>query len=141
MGANHSLRVAKAIAAGGYDERLSGVALREETDLAMRLFASGGQIAFDPMARLLHLAVPTGGCRKTNRLDISAARSNLLFAVKHVTRLKRHWFRELWFSFRLGVMNKASLNNPVVLFITLLKFLWLFVEIPFTLCTKRPNSF
>ncbi|MGL4603036.1 MAG: glycosyltransferase family 2 protein, partial [Iodobacter sp.] len=112
-GANHCILVDKAIELGGYDERLYGVALREETDLALRLYQSGGKITFDPDARLLHLAVPTGGCRKKNPLDMNAARSNLFFAMKHISKLKLHFIKEFLFSIRLGVLNKTNIKNPM----------------------------
>ncbi len=129
-GGNHCIRVETAIKLGGYDERIKGVALREESDMAMRIYANGGKIVFDPDARLLHLAAPTGGCRKKNPLDIQAARSNLFFVIKHISVIRSHFFYEFWFSLRLGVFNKKNVKNPIYLILGSLKFLYVLVEIP-----------
>lgn len=141
-GGNHSIKVKKAIELGGYDERLRGVALREESDLALRLYSAGGKIIFDPDARLLHIAAPTGGCRKKNPLDMQAARSNLFFAMKHIGKIKLHFFNELWFSLRLGVLNKTNTKNPLFLVLCGINFLYLLLEIPVSLLlAKTTNRF
>ena len=50
---------------GGVDERFTGNALREETDLSLRAKNAGFKIIFEPKAEVEHLRVETGGARKT----------------------------------------------------------------------------
>lgn len=139
LGANHCVNVAFVRRLGGYDERFKGVALREETDLALRIFKGGGRIDFEPTVRLLHLAAPAGGCRKVSSFDISAGRSAMFFAIKHWRMLSLQAPVELWFSLRLSVFNKFNARNPLVAVACLCKYLVCLVEVPITLLT-RPSS-
>jgi glycosyltransferase involved in cell wall biosynthesis len=139
-GGNHCIKVQAAIALGGYDERLKGVALREESDLALRLYSAGGKIVFDPDARLLHLAAPTGGCRRKSPLDMAAARSNLFFAFKHLRKIKLQIFNEIWFSVRLGVLNKTNIKNPLYMALCGVHFIYLLVEIPVSILFGRTTA-
>jgi len=50
---------------GGTDERFTGNALREETDLSLRAKAVGYEIIFEPTAVLEHHRAETGGARKS----------------------------------------------------------------------------
>jgi glycosyltransferase involved in cell wall biosynthesis len=115
LGCNHSVRVAPVLALGAYDASFAGVALREETDLALRLCSAGNLIVYEPKAHLLHLAVPSGGCRKTAIGDISGAESVLTFAAKHARELKCHVLSDVWSAFRVGVLNKETLRHPLQL--------------------------
>lgn len=119
-GCNHSVRVDYAQKLGGYDEAYRGVALREEGDLALRIYNAGGVIAFDPAASLFHLAAPSGGCRRNNSLDISGGLSVMRFAVKHRSALGESFYREVWHSVRLSILTKNNLRRfwllPVVSF-------------------------
>lgn len=79
-GGNHTIRVAEALAIGGYETRYRGNAFREESDMAMRLHNSGYRIYFEPKASLLHLAAPYGGLRvKTHIYDNPGFYKNELF--------------------------------------------------------------
>jgi len=49
---------------GGFDERFTGNAMREESDLSLRVKAKGYHIVFDPTATVVHLREPHGGARK-----------------------------------------------------------------------------
>jgi GT2 family glycosyltransferase len=112
-GCNHAVRRSAVLALGGYDEGYTGVALAEETDLAMRILRAGGRIVFDPKARLHHLRAPAGGCRVAHWGDLSAATSCLRFVRKHWRRLG--WSasgRELWHCWRLGVFNRKNALSP-----------------------------
>jgi GT2 family glycosyltransferase len=60
-GGNSSIRVASALAVGGWDENI--LTHGEDEDLSDRLHAAGAVIVYDPSARLLHLRAPTGGER------------------------------------------------------------------------------
>jgi len=50
---------------GGVDEQFTGNALREETDLSLRVKKAGYKIIFEPKAEVEHLREKTGGARKT----------------------------------------------------------------------------
>jgi GT2 family glycosyltransferase len=53
----------------GFDEQFTGNAMREESDLSLRVKNAGFRIVFDPTATVEHLREPTGGARKKdNRL-------------------------------------------------------------------------
>ena len=61
VGTNNSLRVASALALGGWDENI--LTHGEDEDFSDRLHAADGVIVFDPQARLQHLRAPRGGER------------------------------------------------------------------------------
>jgi GT2 family glycosyltransferase len=114
-GANHSVRVAQVMQYGGYDTKFAGVALREETDLALRLFLGGEKIIFDPAAHLYHLFAPSGGCRIDEWGDFGIAENLIRFVRKHRAILKSHSWWELWRAFRLGVLNRRNVARPHLL--------------------------
>jgi GT2 family glycosyltransferase len=114
-GCNHSVKVAEVLAWGGYDELFRGVAMREESDLALRIYRRGGKIVFDPAASLFHLAAPSGGCRRRSIYDMSVADSMLLFAFKHLGFLRSAALSEVWLAFRQAVAYKATLKAPYAL--------------------------
>ncbi len=115
-GANHSVRVATVLKYGGYDAKFSGVALREETDLALRLFLGGEKIIFVPEAHLYHLFAPGGGCRiVTEWGDFGVAENLIYFVRKHRSELKFHACWEIWRAFRLGVLNRDNVARPHLL--------------------------
>ena len=60
-GGNSSIRVASALAIGGWDENI--LTHGEDEDLSDRLHAADAVVLCDPSARLLHLRAPTGGER------------------------------------------------------------------------------
>lgn len=63
MAGNLSLRRARALEVGGFDENFEGVAYRFETEFARRLGRAGGRILFEPAASIRHLRAPRGGTR------------------------------------------------------------------------------
>lgn len=113
VGCNHSVRVGYARVLGGYDEEYRGVALREETDFALRIYNSGGLIIFAPEASLYHLAAPSGGCRKKSVLDVSGAVSVFRFAWKfHRILGVGQTLREMWHALRIGLLTKLVMRRP-----------------------------
>lgn len=48
---------------GLFDEHYTGNAAREESDVAMRLRRRGWPILLNPLAAVVHLEAPSGGCR------------------------------------------------------------------------------
>lgn len=63
MAGNLSVRRARALEVGGFDENYEGVAYRFETDFCRRLCRAGGQVRFEPAASIRHLRSPRGGTR------------------------------------------------------------------------------
>ncbi len=114
-GCNHSVRRKVVRQLGGYDEMYTGVALREETDLALRIVNFGGRIVFDPGAHLHHIRAPAGGCRVNSWGAWTAGVCVVYFAFKN-RKLLRSWdfFCELLKAYRLGVANKKNLRRPFV---------------------------
>jgi len=54
-----------------FDERFRGSAVREESDLCLRLRQTGLQIWYDPEAYLVHLGEETGGCHDISTRSIA----------------------------------------------------------------------
>lgn len=113
-GCNHSVRVEAARRLGGYDESFIGVALREESDLALRILVDNGRIVFDPTAHLHHLRAPAGGCRVNQWGAWTAGLCSLRFALKHRVTLGRYFWGEIWHAYRLGVLNRSTVRRPLV---------------------------
>lgn len=69
VGCNVSFRKTNLVEVGGFDENFVGNALRNETDLALRIKKRERKLIFDPEALVIHNRALTGGCRKDeNRL-------------------------------------------------------------------------
>jgi len=65
MGCNFSVRKDIYEKIGGSDEKFTGNAIREESDLSLRIKEKGYRIVFEPTAMVTHLRIQTGGARKT----------------------------------------------------------------------------
>jgi GT2 family glycosyltransferase len=63
MAGNLSVRRARALEMGGFDENFISLAYRFETDFARRLTDRGGEIQFSPEAVIQHLQAMRGGTR------------------------------------------------------------------------------
>ncbi len=63
MAGNMSVKRARAVAVGGFDENFVGAAYMFETEFARRLARSGGKIFFEPSASIRHLRASRGGTR------------------------------------------------------------------------------
>jgi GT2 family glycosyltransferase len=77
---------------GGVDEALDvGAALYEETDLFLRIGAAGYRIWFNGLARLTHLAAPSGGCRVEEVEDyvFALARNRAVVIQRHTRPIHR----------------------------------------------------
>ncbi len=96
IGCNISMREKILKKLGGFDENFIGNALREDTDLALRLKKQGWRIIFDPNAELTHLRASTGGCRKNEgriKWYHDFFHNETYFFLKH---LKSYWFLVFW---------------------------------------------
>ena len=121
-GCNHSIRRDVITFINGYDESYYGTSLREETDMAFKLLINNYNIVFDPKSLLLHLKEPSGGCRLDDRGVLSASDSIIRFSFKYSFLLKSFTLSELWYAFRLAVLNKKNLEDPKYLFINMFIF-------------------
>lgn len=96
IGCNMSFRKAILEKVGGFDENFVGNALREETDVALRIKKFGWKIVFEPKAELTHIFYSTGACRKSEgRLKWyhDFFHNETYFFLKWV---KWHWFLFFW---------------------------------------------
>lgn len=94
VGCNFSIRASVLEQTGGFEERFIGNAMREETDLAVRICQVGGVIRFVPGAYLLHHMVPGGGTRSDARLAwyYSFFHNHFLFYGKYAARWRVPFF-------------------------------------------------
>jgi len=74
-GCNMSYRRRVLIEAGCFDERFTGSAWGEDVDMSARVRRLGHKLVLNPSIRILHLALPSGGCG--NR-DLRAEEKNLI---------------------------------------------------------------
>lgn len=72
-----------------FDERFRGSAIREESDLCLRIRQTGYKIWYDPEAVLVHLEEPTGGCHnistRTLEYQITHYHNHFWMAFKNLT--------------------------------------------------------
>ncbi|MFH0952232.1 MAG: glycosyltransferase [Patescibacteria group bacterium] len=88
-GGNMSYRKSAIRQAGGFDERFSGNAMREETDFSLRVVRSGNKIIYDPKTEVVHLGLTYGGSRQHDRLDwyYHFFHNEMLFYLKHFPKI------------------------------------------------------
>jgi GT2 family glycosyltransferase len=72
-----------------FDERSRGSAVREESDICLRVRRTGFQIWYDPAAHLVHLGEETGGCHdlstRSLQYQITFYHNHFLMALKNLT--------------------------------------------------------
>jgi len=87
-GGNMSFRRSVIFEVGGFDERLIGNAMREETDFSLRVVEAGYKIIFEPRADNIHLAL-AGGTRSPNRIKwyFDFFHNEILFFLKHFPKI------------------------------------------------------
>jgi glycosyltransferase involved in cell wall biosynthesis len=90
-GGNHCLKVADALAVGGFDTRYYGTAFREESDMSLKMTRKGMKIFYEPEAVLTHLAAHYGGTRgKTHIFDNpNFYRNEVFFTIRNAGRGKK----------------------------------------------------
>jgi GT2 family glycosyltransferase len=117
---------------GGYSEAFLGPANYEETDLGLRAIASGYKIASTRRTGLLHLKLPSGGCRIVNsaRWNEKVASWNfLLFLRRHPSLPLSTKAQLIWLAIRSGPLRRNSLRSPVALLYALAMFVRNLVDI------------
>lgn len=85
IGCNFSLRATILPKTGGFDEKFKGNALREDSEMAVRVRKAGFIIQFNPEAELIHKEAKSGGTRsQTDRIQWYHALfyNNFLFYAK-----------------------------------------------------------
>lgn len=119
MGCNHSARVETLRKVGGYDTNYRGQSLFEETDLAIRIWKSGGLIVYDPETPLFHFFAPVGGCRipavGKPYPEWWVPFNRHYFAFRHLRYTWEFWKSLLFKDFRETVLRKANLRMPWVI--------------------------
>jgi GT2 family glycosyltransferase len=117
-GCNFSAYVCTLRSLGGFDENFRGWAFREDADMALRIFRAGHKLVFDPEASVVHLAAPSGGCRREHAWSFANERDlafpEAYFLAKHFA-ISPHFVRSLLIHFRRIVMRKRSLAEPWLL--------------------------
>jgi glycosyltransferase involved in cell wall biosynthesis len=88
MAGNLSVRRARALEIGGFDENFISLAYRFETDFARRLTDRGGEIHYCPQATIRHLQAVQGGTR--------------VYGLHRTTCKPDHAFGEYYFALRHG---------------------------------------
>jgi GT2 family glycosyltransferase len=112
QGCNMSFRRAQIIALGGFDEVFQRAPIGDDAEFSHRA-RKRGTIRYVPDARLVHMHVPSGGCR-----DAASQREyqrNVAFCVNYF------WFRieapvgqrmrAVWRAFRANVLNRNMLSS------------------------------
>lgn len=112
MAGNLSVKRARFLELGGFDENFVGAAYRFESDFALRVAAAGGKILFEPRASIDHLKLPTGGLRSwgDHRTSASPMHSagDYYFALQHRPPLWRYALRRL----RRNVLTRYHAAHP-----------------------------
>lgn len=106
--------------AGMSDERFAK-GWAEDTDLSMRVRHLGYNLLFDPDVRLVHLALPTGGCAFRDEAALEKTKRyrsvlSLFLSLKnaHILGLAESC-RRIWGEYRACALNRQLLGNPFLL--------------------------
>lgn len=108
---------------GGVDERFTGNAIREETDLSLRAKKAGYKIIFEPCAEVMHVRAESGGARKTEgrlRWYFDFFSNQTYFFLKHRSKLllpvflctKISWAMRCMFGFGREVSLRSIATPP-----------------------------
>ena len=118
-GCNMSFRREALLSIGGFDDAFAGPR-RDESDVSLSLLAAmpNGELRFNPLAKLTHLMIPTGGCRSDPNREwyVKLLQSELRFARKHLTHTGY-----VICSIRLAVIHVMALIRYPSLFKVLLR--------------------
>lgn len=108
-GGNCSIRRSIFATVGFFDVGYIGNALREESDLAIRISRAGYRIFFEPRAALIHRGVPAGGCRAPTPAQhlYEFHRNDARFFLKNFGLTKILWY--LW-RYKLEIVFPGTLR-------------------------------
>ncbi len=103
---------------GGTDERFTGNALREETDLSLRAKAAGYKIIFEPNAVVQHNKAETGGARKSEAriqwyFDFFSNETYFFLKHRQQTLLPIFWVTKIEWALRcmFGFNREVSIRS------------------------------
>jgi len=114
MAGNLSVRRARAMELGGFDENFISLAYRFETDFARRLTNRGGEIQYSPEATIRHLQALRGGTRvyglHRTTCKPDHAVGDYYFALRH----GRGWETAGFMAYRLyqALATRHNLRRP-----------------------------
>jgi glycosyltransferase involved in cell wall biosynthesis len=134
-GGNTSYRRQALIEAGLFDERFGGSGWCEDADMSLRVRRLGYRLYTNPAVRMLHLALPSGGCQNRNpdfeeETLVDHFLLWLFFCKKHRDMIEfREFRRGLFGSYKALALNrklvsrgaKAVLRRHMVFLVALLR--------------------
>jgi glycosyltransferase involved in cell wall biosynthesis len=113
FGGHFSIRRAASLAVGGWDEAFVGSANWEEGDLINRLRAAGRPFVWDPSIWVIHLRLPSGGCRISgNRLFPEWTKTTNFFLYKYRYPHDKPWNEVLVSALRAGPLRRENAVRP-----------------------------
>jgi GT2 family glycosyltransferase len=112
-GCNMSFRRERLFEVGGFDESFYGIAVGEEAELCYRINKAGGILEYSPMAELIHLVNPSGGCRlATESLEKTAQLlDNQYYYLKRIDKDWVYIWSALISQCRSIALNRRTLND------------------------------
>jgi len=118
-GCNCSFRREAIVRAGMFDERFTGSAWGEDTDLGLRVKHLGYLLLLDPRIRLVHLALRTGGCGNRNAGDERVLQEHHRLLIYHIIKNRTilgsaRVFSTIWRSYRTYALNRETLRSPMM---------------------------
>lgn len=110
-GCNFSVRRTVAEAVGGFDERFTRLAIREDTDFGYRCYKGGYRMILEPAAVLKHLRSDTGGVGSGIGMHFfsdSYYYNEILFCRKHFGKLTN-----IYYLIRLKLRGRKALRKLI----------------------------
>lgn len=128
-GCNHSVRRDIALGVGGYDEAFCGPAIMEDYDFGYRLASNDHAIVYEPRAALVHLRIPSAGCRVTDKTHSEWRKplGILIFSLRHGVLFQEKANR-LWVALRYGPLRRVNVVRPWRQPLAWLSFAYAFVR-------------
>jgi glycosyltransferase involved in cell wall biosynthesis len=129
-GNNMSYRRKVLVEAGLFDERFTGSAWAEDADMSVRVRRLGHQLVLNPKIRLLHLALPSGGCqnrdqKSEDRVLMEHFRLWLFYYIKNRDMVEvGEVMKTLYWYYRAIALNRKVVREGIK---TVLDRHWLFV--------------
>ncbi|HRN69778.1 MAG TPA: glycosyltransferase [Candidatus Woesebacteria bacterium] len=125
IGCNSSWRKKLLQEIGGFDEKFTGNAIREDSDVSLRVKNLGYKIIFDPSSTVTHCRAIKGGSRKSEGRDkwyFDFFSNEVYFFLKHRPKIllpililsKYEWFIRSFFGFTRGQTVLSSLFTPIL---------------------------
>lgn len=111
LGCNVSFRRDVFARCGGFDENFVGSAVGEDAEMSHRVRMNFGRIIYDPDASVIHLSVPSGGCRDETQ-ELRRFETEILNAHYFHHRIEDYkGLRSvIWSLVRVNVFNRSALR-------------------------------